>query len=608
MADVIQRLRELRQSSSSSVVTGIETTSSEDRPVISHPVENWLIELILDQLTAPQGPSISLIVLSGNAGDGKSYLLREIRQRLVNEDGLDPAMISWLLDATESSHQAQRAVDRLDEFFASFADTADWDESTLHVVAMNTGTVVRFMAHDQGRGQYRSLCDILGLQLAIRGAPEVVDNNGYWDRFDRILVIDLDRRTLISLEDEVDGFFDQMIASLDRTSESSHLAEASTECSSCQHSDSCPVNANLVALQDPTVRRRLNTLLRDVTLEDRIHLGPRSLWHLIYQITVGGLDVESVARQKPLVSCADIAAIDESARTRALFYTALFDESAASGDAGGGALLSELARVDPYRRFTLDAHDSALAAGLSFKEDLRLAERLAVELGLPPEALAGHFDDPASRAVSAVRRSYFLERSDPNPRMHAWLRDWAGYLRDHGREVSEGRATRHEIVNLLISVLTDLYGVQGQRGLWHLPLPWRNQAHLFVQLSLRPGPREQAIDPRVLGPDAYRQGGLREVTIQLAEQLDAHPLSISVPLRDGPDVRVTWPLYRLLLRVSEERYIAASLDPERIQNLERIGASLGAQAGLRDGVAVLTGGGGLVCEDDGDGGYDVTSI
>ena len=41
MVDIIQRLRELRQSSQSSVVTGIELTPSDDRPVVEHPIESW---------------------------------------------------------------------------------------------------------------------------------------------------------------------------------------------------------------------------------------------------------------------------------------------------------------------------------------------------------------------------------------------------------------------------------------------------------------------------------------------------------------------------------------------------------------------------------------
>lgn len=53
-------------------------------------------------------------------------------------------MVKWLLDATESSRQLQRSEDRLDEFFEPFSDTATWQPSQLHVIAMNTGTVVRF--------------------------------------------------------------------------------------------------------------------------------------------------------------------------------------------------------------------------------------------------------------------------------------------------------------------------------------------------------------------------------------------------------------------------------------------------------------------------------
>src|SRR5689334_13174374 len=145
MSDVIQRLRELRQSSQSSVVVGTEPAPTDERPRIKHPLETWLVDLILDQITNPNGAALSLVVLSGNAGDGKSFLLREVRQRLV-EEGLNPGTVKWLLDATESSHQGERSVDRLESFLQPFSDAAGWRPQQLHIAAMNTGTIVRFCA------------------------------------------------------------------------------------------------------------------------------------------------------------------------------------------------------------------------------------------------------------------------------------------------------------------------------------------------------------------------------------------------------------------------------------------------------------------------------
>ena len=242
MGDVIQILRELRQSSQSSVITGIEIASSDDRPSIEHPLESWLVDLILDQLTAPEGPTLSLIVLSGNAGDGKSYLLRNIRQRLDQEEGRDPQMVKWLFDATESSRQAQRSVDRLDEFFEPFGDAAEWSPQQLHIAVINTGTVVRFIAHDLTRSNYNILCDVLGCQLAINASTNLGDLPSYWERFDRVLVVDLDRRTLFPPNENTESFLDLMLATLDRSQPASFLATASTDCSTCPFAPHCPVN------------------------------------------------------------------------------------------------------------------------------------------------------------------------------------------------------------------------------------------------------------------------------------------------------------------------------------------------------------------------------
>lgn len=609
MKDVIQRLRELRQSSESSVVTGIEDFPNADRPSLQHPIETWLVELVLDQLTKSPAPDLSLVVLAGNAGDGKSYLLRTIRERLRNEEGLNPGMVSWLLDATESEHQTQTSIARLRTFFEHFADSAEWELAKLHIVAANTGTLVRFMDEDQEQGTYTELCDILGLQLSIRNDPEsqpVAPH--FWHHYDRVLVIDLDRRMLFPLSAEQESFLDQMLANLNRADANGFLASASNSCAECSVARLCPVNANLTCLESRLVRHRLNTLLLDVTLEDRIHLGPRSLWHLVYQLTLGGLDAAAIARHLPIPTCSGIGSLPEDTRASGLFYTALFDAADPATETDGAAVSSELSRVDPARRFTLSSFEAGVSAALTTAEDLRLAQPFADDLGLSAEALLGPRENPTARAVSAVRRAFFLAPAEPDPIRHDWLRGWADALAEHREKIISEEVTRHSSVSLLVTVLTQLHRSEHDEHLWLLQLPWRNLATIFSQLALRPGQKRRAEDPRVLGPDTSRPGGMRQVTQPLSGQLSAYPLSILLPLRDGPDVRVPWPLYRLLLRVGQQQYVPASLDPERIQHLQRIGAALGARAAINDGVVVLANGEGVVCEDDGAGGYDVIPL
>jgi hypothetical protein len=608
MPDIIQRLRELRQSSQSSVVIGIEDEPSKDRPSVAHPIEDWLVNVIIDQLTTPATSRLSLIVLSGNAGDGKSYLLRQIRQRLHEEEGLDPGMIKWLLDATESNHQTQRSTDRLDQFFEPFSDTAGWCPSELHVAAMNTGTVVRFIAHDADKKEKRifhTLCDVLNLQLAITGSPEEDNNPKYWVRFDHVLVVDLDRRLLFPLAEYQESFLDRMLGALDQRQAHNFLSSASTDCQSCPFVLHCPVNVNLIALQHPIVRQRLNTLFQDITLEDRIHISPRSLWHLIYQMTIGGLDAAALEAHRPLPRCSDMGGVEGRMRARSLFFSAMFDDRQESAEQGASALFAELLRIDPARRFTLESYESALSAGLSSREDLRLCNPIGEQLGVTPEVLCGDPKDSTRRAAAAVRRAFFLAPDEPDPIRHGWLKDWSNNLASHREVILDTLQTRHDSVELLVAVLKEIYGSQHHQGLWYLRLPWRNQTELYAPLSLRSGKKSVVPNARVLGPDLGRPGGLRPVTRELSERLDAYPLAITVPLRDGPDVRVTWPLFRLLQRVQEQRYVAASLNPERVQNLNRIGASLGAQAAITRGVAVITGDEVLLCEEDGAGGFDV---
>jgi len=101
---------------------------------------------------------------------------------------------------------------------------------------------------------------------------------------------------------------------------------------------------------------------------------------------------------------------------------------------------------------------------------------------------------------------------------------------------------------------------------------------------------------------------MRPDVAAMAEALGAYPLTVPIPLREGPKIDVNWSLYRLLMRVATRGYVAGSLDPERIQHLERVGASVGALAAEQSGVAVFNGVDVLQIEGVEGGGYLVFAL
>lgn len=590
MSDVIQRLRELRQSARSSVVHGAEDQPAPERPTIPQALDTWLVDLILEQLTRPEGPELSLLVLSGNAGDGKSHLLRAIRSSLKQKQ-LSPEQVDWLLDATQSDEKNQSSVERLDAFFRAFTDDANWKPQKFQVIAINTGAVVQFLAHDHARQRrFQDLDKVLSAQLGIGSTSQNWDEQ-LLTRFDRVLVVDLDKRMLVGLNPEKPQFFDQILDLLDADQANGILSDTETNCRSCPQASHCPVFTNLIALKKSRVRSRLKQLLLDVTLEDRMHLGPRGLWHLAYQMTVGGLDAARLAAGQPLLSCAEISGLTTEERSQGLFYNALFEVASTASGGDVPTLLNEFLRVDPYGRFSLSSHEEALISGLAPDEDGQRAQPHADFLGVPPAVLRGSERDAMARSRAAVRRAFFLGAAEPDPERHGWLATWVQGLERCREQMRKGQPVRvDDIQTTVVRVLGEMFqpAAQHTNALWQLKLPWRGRKELFTPWKLKPSPPRKQKDIRVLGPDLLRPEEPRRLTRELVERLDTYPLSLPVRLHDGLELRATWSLYRLLMRV-QSGYVAGSLDPERIQHLERIGASIGADVAVREGVVVLEG-------------------
>ena len=611
MADVISALRELKQSSESSVVAGTELTPDAARPAVPHPIEQWLVELILDQLTTPHMPQISLIVLAGNAGDGKSHLLRAIRHRLREEENLTADMVEWILDATHSNDRRELSTRRLDQFFAPFSDHRDWRITKPHVVAINTGAVVQFFEEDNGKPGLRDLQRVLFTQLGVFTSGTEKWSETLTRRFDRVLCIDLDRRMLLSHSEPKDDFFAKMLNAINPDDPGGILAATENACAACPSADGCPVWVNLQAAQQPHVRARLRALLLDIALEDRIHVGPRGLWHLLYQMTVGGLDAARLSAGKPPIACSDIDEISPRQSSRGIFYNALFSGAVGRGEADGSALLSELRRIDPALEFTLHKYEDALVAGLSETEDMKLTRDYAEELGVSAAILRGA-GNAVDRSLGAVRRRYFLHATDPSPKRQEWLRDWIEVLRGYQHALfHDGPAQGDEVLTLLRNVLHNMYSSPDLRGTnyWRLELPWRTSQEIFVEVRVRGRPATHVGVQRVLGPDTCRPEGRRPINDEMSHKLDAIPLAIPISLRNGPDVYVTWPLYRFGRRIAELSYVANSLDSERVQHMARIANSMTAHAAVGEGVTLVRDGERVLCvENDGAGGFDVTTF
>ncbi|WP_428267882.1 serine/threonine-protein kinase [Haliangium sp.] len=256
---------------------------------VHDPLEGWLIERIRAAAAAPERPT--LIILAGNAGDGKSYLIdRLIRTHLRDEPNLEERVLC-VADATHADAPTRSQEECLRDFFAPFADGASVQPSQpVSLIAMNTGMVIRFFEAphraDDGAGERLDFGPLYGavqVQLGLlRGLAPALP-------FD-LEVVNLDLRDLLLRGPDDKSFFERMLDRVDPGRPHGLLHELWQGCERCEARPRCPVHFNLTALTTPNVRRAVTNVVERAALDPEVHLSPRLLWGFIYRMATGGLE------------------------------------------------------------------------------------------------------------------------------------------------------------------------------------------------------------------------------------------------------------------------------------------------------------------------------
>jgi hypothetical protein len=296
------------------------------------------VETKLDQVLADdiRGRRVSLVILCGNAGDGKTAFLQHLAGRL----GLDPGHSSRRLwDETLSdglrlranldgsaAYQGRSARELLDEFFEPFID-GTFPHDLIHLLAINDGPLLAWL---EGRDEDTPLTT--ELRDLLQGSR--------WSGADgRIRFIDLNSRSLAGgiqpdQKPVTSEFLDNLLERL--------LGEDGQHwnaCMTCTAQDRCPAWRSVRALRDPergpVVRQRLARAFQAVHHRGEVHITARSLRAALGYILFG------------THSCADLHA--DPALQPPHYWDRAFKDTE---DSRQGELLKELARLDPG----LDSH------------------------------------------------------------------------------------------------------------------------------------------------------------------------------------------------------------------------------------------------------------
>lgn len=590
---LVDVLAGLQQSSKESVVADGRLTALQEKMHVADKIEDWVAARISAWRDAGRQTPL-LVVLSGNAGDGKSELIERLRKRpsVTGED------LKVIADATHaespSQSQADRLVDALDPFASPPAVRHETPPCVL--IAINVGMVIAFFAALEERGdaeRFSELRDVLHSRLGL--ARMLPPEPTAW----ACEVINLDHRNILGLAGR--GLFDGMLNRLDPEAEEGITYDAAQRCSACPVRASCWVRTNLNLLRLEPVREHLRDLLWKVSLAEDLHLSPRNVWDFLYHAITGGPRISEQA----FLSCewlmeelpdhaGELTGELLSLVHRRLLYHSIFEPPVAAADPAN-AILEGLSKADPIRSSGRLTH---IAEG-NVRADPRVDAALLGQLSADATELAaeGPRPDPLLEALAALTETLEL---------------WQGPNDGNGRDLAYGVPRRARITGTPAAVheevtditarefrmLLEVYGrwtpgtdapaeiealwtdvlIRGVQAIFGLPL--QGQAYFRLD-TLSPTTRYPAYVPVDLRkslrvePDPALDGRASALPA-----LGYIPRALSASVHSGAEepwsVPIDLQLYRLLRQVNRG-YAASSVDLQAFFRLryacERLGTS-----------------------------------
>jgi serine/threonine protein kinase len=377
----------------------------------------WLyVETRIDRALRPAvlSGSIQLLLITGNAGDGKTAFIRMLEQQLrtlgAKEDGsrgsngseLRYGGTTFITNWDGSQDEGDKSNDDvLERFFEPFKGSSPPPppEKRVAVIAINEGRLLDFLSDNSDKFAWleRELLDLLV------GGPGTTS----W-----ISLVNLNQRALTVVHDDEAPLVGQLLARMS----DQRLWEP---CSTCAVKDNCYALSNARTLQDPVLGPRVAERIRQamdlVRLRRRLHVTMREL--------VSALAYSVAGNRK----CAEIVNLFGAQAVKEILggyiYNALFAASDVDLLDTRGAqhdrLLQQLGSLDVAVR-PIPEEDGRLW--------LRGPDALAVVGQKPSEPDRELLDDlwevardsgPDSRdwaglrlAHSALRRKHYMERED----------------------------------------------------------------------------------------------------------------------------------------------------------------------------------------------------
>lgn len=378
--------------------------------------ETYVRTLLDDRLRpAVLSGEFRLVVVTGNAGDGKTAFIQQIERATEVKATLVPrsngaefthAGRRFLTNYDGSQDEDDKSNDQvLREFFGAFEgnDPSGWPTNETRIIAINEGRLVDFLAEHQDRFQHLRALVLAGLA----GSPPA----------DGVVAVNLNLRSIVAEPigaTPPDSIFDRLVRRLanDKFWE---------PCASCDIRDRCYVYHNARTVMEGVagskVVERLRTLYAVTHLRGRLHVTMRDLRSALAFTLAGTRD------------CDEIHALYASpgADARRQILDGFYFNAWLGGEASSDRLLSLLREIDVGEATNPDIDraldylppDALEMARFSFAQrgdyDTQLLERMFRELPRDASATTAPGRMLQHREyVAMLRRRQFFERRDEN--------------------------------------------------------------------------------------------------------------------------------------------------------------------------------------------------
>lgn len=389
-----------------------QQTNAGTRGLDEHSKRTY-IDTLLDTALLPAilNGDFKLILISGNAGDGKTAFIQKL------EGQIDPAALQSHLNGSTFTHNGRTFRTNYDgsqdegnktnkavllDFLAPFqgADPAAWNTDEIHIIAINEGRLVDFLAEHQA--QYPHLSQLV--QQGLHGAPIA----------DGVSIINLNLRSVVAdAHGDLSSIFDRFIRRL-------ATPKFWQPCQTCDLKDRCYVHHNArILISDksgPKVIQRLKTLYALTHLRGRLHITLRDLRSALAFTLAGTCNCDQIH---------DLYQRGTSEARLEILNSFYFNAWIGGATGSRDRLLSLLREIDigetsnPQRdrAFAFLEPGSRAAERLSFSDranhDTDLLQKIFEDLPRDYSSKISRADIQVhSTYVAMLRRRYYFERRD----------------------------------------------------------------------------------------------------------------------------------------------------------------------------------------------------